>query len=249
MSISALSSSSMASTFFGSLQNRSSRTGGESSDDIAASIINKDDADGDGLLSLSETPLDEERFSAIDSDGDGFISAEELSADAQSRQQNMNSLVSELAMRMQGMDPDEMAESIVAKDDADGDGVLSLDETPLDEDRFNSIDADGDGYISAAELSADAQENMEQGAPAAAAQGSETQSAAASASGSGGSESEEEYDEYDLNEDGVVSFDELLQAFNSGDNNVKNLLQSMGGGAVSSMTSRLASEAYQAQMG
>ncbi|WP_187170413.1 EF-hand domain-containing protein [Salidesulfovibrio onnuriiensis] len=248
MSISALGSSSTASTFFQLQQkSRSGKGEGPSSDDIAASIIQKDDADGDGLLSLEETPLDEERFTAIDTDGDGFISAEELSADAQKRQQAMNEMFGQVNMKMQGVDPAEMAASIVEHDDTDGDGVLSLSETPLDEERFNAIDADGDGFITTEELSADMEENMAEGAPVVA-QGSEQLASAASGAASESSESDEDYDKYDLNEDGVVSMDELLQAFRNGDTSLGPLLQGMGNGSLSAMMQRQAMEAYQQQM-
>lgn len=141
-------------------------------------------------------------------------------------------------------DPDEMAEFIVEKDDQDGDGLLSLEETPLDEDRFNEIDTDGDGYITAEELSTDAQSRMADGSappPPPSMSGvsgaEDTQSAE--------SDSEEEYDEYDLNEDGVVSMDELLQAFRGGDLSLSSLLGSLD---QSSMTQRLGIQAYEAQL-
>ncbi|BCS87954.1 EF-hand domain-containing protein [Pseudodesulfovibrio sediminis] len=147
---------------------------------------------------------------------------------------------------------DDIAASIFERDDADGDGLLNLDETPLDEERFNSIDTDGDGFITAKELTADIEANMAEGMPVAP-PGAQEQAATATGSGSAdsssSSENEEEYDTYDLNEDGVVTLDELLQAFQSGDSSLKSVFESLGDGAVSSMTTRLAMEAYQAQMG
>ena len=154
---------------------------------------------------------------------------------------------------------DEIAASIFERDDADGDGVLILEETPLDEDQFNSIDADGDGFITAEELSAHMEENMAEGMPvaqvgmeemAAEASGSASGTAASGASGSSssGSDSSEEYDAYDLNEDGVVTLDELLQAYQGGDSNLRTLFESMGEGVVSSLQTRMAMDAYQAQM-
>jgi len=238
-----------------------SSSSGLGTDDIAASILEQDDADGDGLLSLSETSLDEDRFNEIDSDGDGYISAEELSADAKSHMQQ-NAAMGQLSVLMQSGNSDEIAASILEKDDEDGDGLLSLSETSLDEDRFNEIDSDGDGYISAEELSADMQENMAEGSAATAAAASEsvaatTQTAStdettsASSSGSSSSSSssddEEDYDEYDLNKDGVVTVDELLQAFNQGDSGAASKLQSMGDGMLSAMSQRFATEAYQQQ--
>ncbi|BDQ33794.1 EF-hand domain-containing protein [Pseudodesulfovibrio portus] len=138
-------------------------------------------------------------------------------------------------------DPDEMAEFIIGQDDTDGDGVLTLEETPLDAERFGQIDADGDGFITAEELSADAESH---------AQGPEAmgggKGAPPSDSESGSGESEEEYDAYDLNEDGVVTLDELLQAFRQGDDSL-NFIFGESENGVSALTQRLAMAAYQAQ--
>jgi len=219
---------------------------GVDSGELAASIVEKDDADGDGLLSFEETPLDEDRFNAIDANGDGFISADELSADME---ENMAQGMAPPPAGGPGQGRD--AETIVAEDDEDGDGLLSLSETPLDEDMFNSIDANGDGFISADELSAHMEESMAEGMTMPS-EGAEAQAASASgASGSSGASSgsseSEEYDAYDLNKDGVVSFDELMQAYEGGDESLKSMFESMGGGVMSTRT-RLAMEAYQAQM-
>ncbi|WP_027183576.1 EF-hand domain-containing protein [Desulfovibrio inopinatus] len=252
MSISSVTGSSIFGSGFDFSQVlNSSRNKGMSSDDIANAIVGKDDADGDGLLSLEETPLDEDRFSAIDTDGDGFVSAEELSASAMEHVNGQNSMIGQLTLAMQGIDLEKLASSIVKNADGDGDGLLSLEETPLDEDTFNSIDADGDGFITADELSANMGTNMAEGMPA---PPPEAQAAAgsgggeqASAANSSGSESEEEYDEYDVNEDGVVTYDELLQAFDNGDSSLTSLFQNTGV-ATPNLTSRLAMKAYQAQM-
>jgi len=263
MSISAVGSSLSSCTGYGMGQmTGSSRSERPDADEIAASIFERDDTDGDGLLSLGETPLDEERFNAIDTDGDGFLTEEELAQDAKSREEAMGSLTGQLTLLMQGVDPSEMAASIVENDDTDGDGLLSFEETPLDEDMFNSIDADGDGFISADELSAHMEENMAEGmsmptagseALAASVSGSETEAASASgstsqSSGSSDSDDSDDYDVYDLNEDGVVSFDELMQAFQNGDDSLKSLFEGMGQGSMSAMRTRMAMEAYEAQM-
>lgn len=244
MSISAVGGYGMT----GMLQSNAMRPpgGSQDPDEFASTIIGQDDTDGDGLLSLGETPLEEDKFNSIDTDGDGYLSEDELSADFQSR---MDELANKASMFMQGLDPSAMAQSIVESDDADGDGVLSLDETPLDEDRFNEIDADGDGFITAEELSADAQQHMaEAGEGMMASPPPMGESAAAggsSSSGSSGSESEEEYDAYDLNEDGQVSLDELLQAFRNGDSSLEAFFGE--GGGISALTQRLAMNAYAAQ--
>lgn len=164
-------------------------------------------------------------------------------------------LAETMRVRRNEPDPEDMAASIVDKDDRDGDGFLSLAETPLDEDRFNEIDADGDGLVSAEELSADAQADRSgnppptQGTEGMAAGGGASAggaSGSASGSGDGSSDDDEVYDQYDLNEDGVVTLDELMQAFRQGDSGVQSLFQDMGGGS-SDLRQRLANEAYLAQ--
>ena len=252
MSISAVSGS-IASVGMAEMMQQARRSQAPDPDEMAQFIVEQDDQDGDGLLSLDETPLDEDRFNEIDTDGDGYITAEELSADAQSRMGDGSAPPPPPGM--QGMfgalgqmsDPDEIAQSIVEKDDQDGDGLLSLDETPLDEDRFNEIDADGDGYITAEELSADAQSHMEsmegmQGMFGA----SESGAASAASAGSSESEDSEEYDQYDLNQDGVVTSDELLQAYQRGDLSLSELFGEMD--RTSPMAQRLGIQAYEAQM-
>ena len=63
---------------------------------------------------------------------------------------------------MQGreLDPSEFASKIMEKDDADGDGYITLEESGKDEEFFNRIDADGDGRINLDELE-QAHEKME----------------------------------------------------------------------------------------
>jgi len=143
--------------------------------------------------------------------------------------------------RNEQLDSDEMAEFIIEQDDTDDDGVLTLEETPLDAERFGEIDSDGDGFITAEELSADADSH------AATADGiGGGQAASSSGSDSESSESEEEDDTYDLNEDGVVTLDELLQAFRQGDDSLNSIFGESENG-VSALTQRLAMAAYEAQ--
>jgi Ca2+-binding EF-hand superfamily protein len=250
MSISAMDGSSTSSACF-SFQGAfgSSQTQRPEADEVVSSIFEQDDADGDGLLSLEETPLDEDRFSSIDTDGDGFISSEELSSDMQAHMEQ-SAAMGQLSVLMQTGNVEDMVSSIFEQDDADGDGLLSFEETPLDEEHFNIIDSDGDGYITAEELSADMQDKMAEGVmpPPSMAEGAEQTAAASSgSSGSSGETDEEEYDEYDLNEDGVVSVEELLQAFNQGDTEAASQLQNMGEGLLSAMSQRFATQAYQQQ--
>jgi hypothetical protein len=111
------------------------------------------------------------------------------------------------------------------------------DETATSSMKKKEGDGDGNGFVQAM--------GQETDAPAAAAGNSQT---VQGASGDGGGESssdEEEYDTYDLNEDGVVTVDELLQAFRQGDTSVQALFE--GSGGSSALLQRLASQAYEAQ--
>ncbi len=188
------------------------------SGDFATSFISDHDTDGDDALSIGETDFSEEMFSSIDTDGDGTLSAEELAAEEEKRQSQ-----GAFNMSMRGMmTTDEMAASLVSDLDTDGDGVLSSSELAMDADLFSEIDADGDGTLSAEEISADMQSRMEEMQDTVASMGANAEAVASEASGASGtagasgSSEEEEYDELDLNEDGIVSADELRQAMMSG---------------------------------
>lgn len=52
----------------------------------SSEIMEKDDADGDGVLSIDETPLTEEMFSDADTDGDGYLTLEEIQAGEAARE-------------------------------------------------------------------------------------------------------------------------------------------------------------------
>ena len=49
-------------------------------EDMAAGMIEEEDGDGDGSLSIDELGLSEEDFAEIDTDGDGLMSSEEIIA-------------------------------------------------------------------------------------------------------------------------------------------------------------------------
>lgn len=100
------------------------------------------DADGDGKVTQAE--LDAHfaaHFATIDTDGNGTLSAEELAAEAQGK--NAERMAKRTARMMERMD-------------ANGDGVLSLEEMqPKNGDKmFARLDTDGDGAISEAEFEA-----------------------------------------------------------------------------------------------
>jgi Ca2+-binding EF-hand superfamily protein len=110
-------------------------------------IMEQDDANSDGVLTLEETALSQELFSSADADGDGELSSEELE----------EMLASAPPPPMGGAeesDDDQDADSIMENDDANSDGVLTIDETPLTEEMFATADEDGDGELSSEELEA-----------------------------------------------------------------------------------------------
>lgn len=96
-------------------------------------FIEQFDADGDGLVSVSEFPGDEMMFSGLDVDDSGYIDADEAP---------------------QGPPPHggPDSETMLSEFDIDGDGLLSADEFPGPQDHFNHLDADADGLLSADEL-------------------------------------------------------------------------------------------------
>ncbi|MCC6490094.1 MAG: EF-hand domain-containing protein [Candidatus Hydrogenedentes bacterium] len=110
-----------------------------SSSDMAAHILEEEDSDGDGMISLSETKLSEDMFNEIDSDGDGLLTTDEIEASFESQR-------AEHAARM--------ATQLIEDEDTDGDGMISVSETKAPEDVFNKIDTDGDGLLTTEELEA-----------------------------------------------------------------------------------------------
>ena len=161
--------------------------------------------------------------------------------------------------REQGKTPGDFAEALVADKDTDGDSLLSLSETELDEDKFNSIDADGDGLLSAEEIVSDMQQKMEQMRQMRGqmnmmgrGQGGDSGDASKLLGDSGESDSEGDsssYDDLDLNQDGVVSMQEYLQAYQGGRSGLSDIFGSSEGetGAASFFMQQKAVKAYQAQ--
>ncbi len=133
---------------------------------MATNLIDKLDKDGDGGLSLSESGLSQSMFESVDADGDGVITTEELAnALKNERESRMNagggtasnagsaSLFDSL-MDSAGMSKDgRLAQKLMDRLDADGDGGLSLQESGLSADMFANADLNGDGVISPEELS------------------------------------------------------------------------------------------------
>lgn len=157
-----------------SAMNRSSKSQGaeSSSADLAAKIIEREDANGDGKISADESRVDADRFGEIDTDGDGSITSEELQASVKAKENDRLSQGMTSMQSMGGMggaqgaggpqgpppgpppDATEIASSVMETTDSNGDGVLSADETELSSSQFNTLDTDGDGKVSAEELAA-----------------------------------------------------------------------------------------------
>lgn len=229
--------------------------------EFASSFINEKDQDADGILTATEAGISDDEFTATDSDSDGFITQEEIAARMESRREQ-DGLMGSLNMLMQGVDTGTLADSLISELDSDGDSMLGLDESGLSEELFNALDGDGDGLLSSDDLAAamTPPEGAEMASAAVisdsmteAATELEADSGTGEASSSSSSDDDEEYDEYDFNEDGTVTMDELRQAFLNGDLSLSELFaegggQEAGNGSQNALT-RLAMRAYEAQSG
>jgi Ca2+-binding EF-hand superfamily protein len=107
------------------------------SGEMAAHILEEEDSDGDGKLSVSESRMSSNLFKEIDADDDGLLTTDELEAGFEAKR-------AEHAARM--------AIRMIEEEDTDGDGMISLEETRLSEDLFGEIDSDEDGLLSTEEL-------------------------------------------------------------------------------------------------
>ncbi len=120
----------------------------------AETIMEQDDADQDGQLTIDETPLTEEIFSDADTDGDGYLSSAELDEFITSRPPPMG------GPEGMGPPPEPMdASSIMKNEDTDADGSISLEESSLPDSVFSLLDTNQDGQISLEELEAANVEN------------------------------------------------------------------------------------------
>jgi len=98
------------------------------------------DADGDGRITRDEMAAQAQaRFGAADADGDGKLSPQEMAERMQAR------MMERMARRV---------EQMIARQDSDGDGLLSMEEMQAGRmgRMFDRHDADGDGAISAEEF-------------------------------------------------------------------------------------------------
>jgi len=141
---------------------------GERSEPDAASILSRMDADGDGVVTLTdflsrETERSERHFDRLDSDADGYVSEEEFTT---SRGRRNNDDIDHDALKLcieetTGITLNERPsrEDAFAAADTDNDGYLSPEEFNSDRtahvtEKFAELDSDSDGVISEDEVSA-----------------------------------------------------------------------------------------------
>lgn len=119
----------------------------------ADSIMKKDDANLDGVLTVDETPMTQEIFSGADSDSDGQLNTQEL----EKMLSNGPPPPPKMGGGMGG------AQSILDAEGTDKDGSISFEGSSLSSEVFSALDTNEDGVISQDEIKAaqpDKQENM-----------------------------------------------------------------------------------------
>ncbi len=194
--------------FLGQLQSQMSGSGEGPEAQMASDLISTYDADGDGSLSASEMGMTADELAAYDGDGDGLLSSTEL-ADGLKADKDAMMADSAPPPPPPGETDADLADTILADLDSDGDGALSADEVGSDT-VLSSFDSDGDGTVTAEELvnGLAAQREAMLADAGAATDTTETASATTASGGSGGSDSSSETDPMDTNKDGVVSQEE-----------------------------------------
>ena len=130
----------------------------------ADSIMENDDANLNGVLTVDETPMSEEMFSDADSDSDGQLNTHELEEMLSNGSPPMRGGGKGQGM-MGGGKGGGMggAQSILDAEDTDEDGSISSEESSLSSEVFSLLDTNEDGVISQDEIEAaqpDKQENM-----------------------------------------------------------------------------------------
>ena len=138
--------------------NKSSKTQSTETDasDFAAKIINKEDKNGDGKISASESAVDSTRFNELDTNEDGLVTSDELQSSVQQNEKLGKGMTG--VQGMQGPPPppppdsSQMVSDIMENTDTDGDGVLSVSETGLSSEEFSILDTDSDGSVTTDEL-------------------------------------------------------------------------------------------------
>lgn len=127
-----------------------SMSGGFNPPDIEASnILDREDANLDGVITADESLLSEDMFSNADSDEDGQLTTGELEEMLLANGPPMN--------RMPGMGGEPPpkgsgVDRILAQEDQDGDGTISWEESSLSDEKFSIIDENQDGIITVEEI-------------------------------------------------------------------------------------------------
>jgi len=117
----------------------------------AEEVVKRLDTDGDQQVSRDEfqLPKRDRRPMRMDSDKDGNVSLAEI-------QERMNDRVERAESRGREIDPERISERSqkleerFAKQDLNGDGMISKEERRMS--AFNHMDSDQDGYLSVAEM-------------------------------------------------------------------------------------------------
>lgn len=110
--------------------------------------IMKQDADGDGKISLAESFANEsERFKEMDADGDGFVTGDEAGTAIEAQ------IPAETLEKMKARGMPEPNEIFLNRFDTNGDGKVDFEEfgRPSTE-SFKFVDTDGDGFLTKPEL-------------------------------------------------------------------------------------------------
>jgi Ca2+-binding EF-hand superfamily protein len=152
MSVSSAGSYSFMDRLVSNSMKNAAKTEGKQFDptQMAVNIIKKEDTDGDGKISAAESKVDAERFNRLDTDSDGLLTGEELVAEAPDFKDSPSRPVGPPPPK----DSSEVASGIMAAQDADEDGSLSVEESGLSTEEYNVLDTNQDGKVSLEELQA-----------------------------------------------------------------------------------------------
>ena len=154
---------------FSAYQSMSSRSSQETNSGFeppsANSIMENDDVNLDGVLTVDETPMSEDMFSDADSDSDGQLNTNELEEMLSNGPPPPPMMGGGQGMRGGGGGQDMMSsiQSILDAEDTDEDGSISSEESSLSSEIFSTLDTNEDGVISQDEMiaaQADKQESM-----------------------------------------------------------------------------------------
>ena len=130
----------------------------------AATLIENEDTNEYGVLSVEETRLTEEMFTDADTDSDGTLTLEELEEMLANGPPagggGMGGMGGMGGGGGMGSKPMSI-ESIFETEDTDGDGKISAEESVLSDEMFSEIDTDQDGLLTAEEIET-SQENKKE---------------------------------------------------------------------------------------